>query len=56
MGRLGNPEDIAGPIRFLLSDESRWITGQTLVVDGGVTAFLGTGDPGQPWPGEREQA
>lgn len=50
-GRLGTPDDMAGPVRFLLSDESRWVTGVTLLVDGGVTAFLGTGDPQAPWPG-----
>jgi NAD(P)-dependent dehydrogenase (short-subunit alcohol dehydrogenase family) len=38
LGRAGNPEDIAGPAYFLCSDDSRYITGQTLVVDGGVTA------------------
>ncbi len=35
--RLGAPEDIAGAVAFLLSDAASWITGQTLVVDGGVT-------------------
>jgi NAD(P)-dependent dehydrogenase (short-subunit alcohol dehydrogenase family) len=35
--RLGEPEDIGGVVAFLLSDESAWLTGQTLVVDGGVT-------------------
>ncbi|HYO86933.1 MAG TPA: SDR family oxidoreductase [Dermatophilaceae bacterium] len=35
--RLGEPEDIAGAVAFLLSDDAAWITGQTLVVDGGVT-------------------
>jgi NAD(P)-dependent dehydrogenase (short-subunit alcohol dehydrogenase family) len=35
--RLGVPEDIAGAIAFLLSDQASWITGQTLVLDGGVT-------------------
>ena len=35
-GRLGVPEDIAGPVAFLLSDDADWITGQTLVVDGGA--------------------
>jgi NAD(P)-dependent dehydrogenase (short-subunit alcohol dehydrogenase family) len=35
--RLGVPEDIAGAVAFLLSDEAAWITGQTLVLDGGVT-------------------
>jgi NAD(P)-dependent dehydrogenase (short-subunit alcohol dehydrogenase family) len=37
LGRLGRPEDIAGAVAFLLSDEAAWITGQTLVLDGGVT-------------------
>lgn len=35
--RLGVPEDIAGAVAFLLSDQASWITGQTLVLDGGVT-------------------
>ncbi|GLB64879.1 3-oxoacyl-ACP reductase [Dietzia sp. NCCP-2495] len=35
-GRLGVPDDIAGPVSFLLSDDAHWITGQTLVVDGGA--------------------
>jgi NAD(P)-dependent dehydrogenase (short-subunit alcohol dehydrogenase family) len=35
--RLGAPEDIAGAVSFLLSRDAGWITGQTLVVDGGVT-------------------
>jgi 3-oxoacyl-[acyl-carrier protein] reductase len=37
LGRLGTPEDVVGPVRFLLSDESAFVTGQVLVVDGGVT-------------------
>jgi NAD(P)-dependent dehydrogenase (short-subunit alcohol dehydrogenase family) len=37
MKRLGVPEDVAGAVSFLLSRDSGWITGQTLVVDGGVT-------------------
>lgn len=37
MKRLGMPEDIAGAVSFLLSDDAGWMTGQTLVVDGGVT-------------------
>lgn len=36
-GRLGEPRDVAGAVAFLLSDESSWITGQTLVIDGGST-------------------
>jgi NAD(P)-dependent dehydrogenase (short-subunit alcohol dehydrogenase family) len=35
--RLGTPEDIAGAVAFLLSGDAAWITGQTLVLDGGVT-------------------
>ena len=35
--RLGIPEDIAGVVAFLLSDQASWITGQTVVLDGGVT-------------------
>ena len=35
--RLGVPEDIGSVVAFLLSDDAAWMTGQTLVVDGGVT-------------------
>ena len=37
LGRAGRPEDIAHAMLFLASDEAAWITGQTLVVDGGAT-------------------
>lgn len=37
LGRFGSPEDIAHAIIYLLSDASSWVTGHTLVVDGGVT-------------------
>lgn len=36
-GRLGEPEDIIGPMLFLASEQSRHVYGQTLVVDGGFT-------------------
>jgi NAD(P)-dependent dehydrogenase (short-subunit alcohol dehydrogenase family) len=35
--RLGVPQDVAGAVAFLLSDQASWITGQTLTLDGGVT-------------------
>lgn len=35
LGRIGEPPDVASAVRFLLSDEASWITGETLVVDGG---------------------
>ncbi len=38
MGRMGTPEDVAQMALFLASDESRWITGALLPVDGGFTA------------------
>ena len=36
LGRLGNPEDVAGAVRFLCSDEASFITGEVLLVDGGL--------------------
>jgi 3-oxoacyl-[acyl-carrier protein] reductase len=36
MGRLGTPEDIADVIAFLASNGARYMTGQVLVVDGGL--------------------
>ena len=35
--RLGKPEDLAKVVRFLCSEDSDWITGQTIVVDGGLS-------------------
>jgi NAD(P)-dependent dehydrogenase (short-subunit alcohol dehydrogenase family) len=35
LGRLGEPDDLAGAVLFLASDESRWVTGSTVTVDGG---------------------
>lgn len=34
--RLGVPDDIAGPVAFLASDDAAWVTGQTLTIDGGL--------------------
>ena len=38
-GRVGQPQDIANALAFLVSPEAEWITGQTLVVDGGWTTL-----------------
>ncbi len=40
LGRLGQPEDIAGPVLFFASDDSEWCTGSMLVVDGGTSVNL----------------
>lgn len=37
LGRLGVPEDVAGAVAFLLSDQASWLTGQTIILDGGAT-------------------
>ena len=37
LNRMGSPEDLAGAVYLLCTDEASWITGQTLVVDGGTT-------------------
>ncbi len=39
MKRMGRPDDISGPVAFMLSDESKYITGQNIIVDGGWTAI-----------------
>jgi 3-oxoacyl-[acyl-carrier protein] reductase len=36
LGRLGDPEDVAGAVRFLCSEEASFITGAVLLVDGGL--------------------
>jgi 3-oxoacyl-[acyl-carrier protein] reductase len=36
LGRIGKPEDVAQAVLFLSSDRSSYITGQTLIVDGGI--------------------
>jgi 3-oxoacyl-[acyl-carrier protein] reductase len=37
LARMGEPEDIANAVIFLASDKSSYITGQTIIVDGGWT-------------------
>ena len=43
VGRRGKPADIAGAVAFLVGDDAGFITGQTLVVDGGLTAQIRLG-------------
>ncbi|MDE0602347.1 MAG: SDR family NAD(P)-dependent oxidoreductase [bacterium] len=43
VGRRGKPQDIAGVVAFLVGDDAGFITGQTLVVDGGLTAQIRLG-------------
>ncbi|MCW3991498.1 MAG: SDR family oxidoreductase, partial [Candidatus Bathyarchaeota archaeon] len=40
LGRIGRPEDIANAVLFFASDEASFITGKTLLVDGGRWDFL----------------
>ena len=39
LGRLGHPDDLVGAVLFLASDESRWVTGSTVTVDGGYNTI-----------------
>jgi 3-oxoacyl-[acyl-carrier protein] reductase len=48
LGRWGQPADVAESVLFLLSEEARFITGQTLVVDGGQLLHWGMNDPPEP--------
>lgn len=41
MGQMGDAWDVANAVLFLVSDEARYITGQKIVVDGGITSSTG---------------
>ena len=47
LGRIGKPADVAKAVRFLASEDSSFVTGTTLVVDGGWGSLLHTPLPGQ---------
>ena len=51
LGRWGRPEEIAGPLVFLVSDLSGFVSGQTIVVDGGTQARFPHGGP-RPFDGD----
>jgi NAD(P)-dependent dehydrogenase (short-subunit alcohol dehydrogenase family) len=38
LGRFGSPDDVAGLATFLLSDAASWVTGQVIVIDGGISS------------------
>ena len=40
LGRFGEPADVAEAFVYLASDESRWVTGPVVVVDGGLTSGI----------------
>ncbi|MFJ8108079.1 SDR family oxidoreductase [Streptomyces sp. NPDC096132] len=51
LGRLGTPEEFAALVAFLASDESRWITGQTILADGGLSLGAALLSPPRGKPG-----
>jgi 3-oxoacyl-[acyl-carrier protein] reductase len=50
LGRVGYPDDIAGAVAFLVSDDASYITGQVLYVDGGMLAQLRSPQVDTPLP------
>jgi 3-oxoacyl-[acyl-carrier protein] reductase len=50
-GRYAEPSDIAAAVAFLASDEADYVTGEELVVDGGVTVGVPMEPPDEPLPG-----
>jgi len=43
LGRHADPDDVAGVVLFLASDDARWVNGQALAVDGGITGAVASG-------------
>ena len=40
LGRIGTPEDVAGVVAFLVSNDAAFVTGSSLLIDGGRTAVM----------------
>ena len=52
LGRIGEPVDVAGAVAFLVSDAASWITGETMVIDGGRVLGPAPGFRSQPGAGQ----
>jgi NAD(P)-dependent dehydrogenase (short-subunit alcohol dehydrogenase family) len=52
LGRIGEPVDVAGAVAFLVSDAASWITGETMVIDGGLVLGPAQGFRSQPGAGQ----
>lgn len=56
LGRLATAEDLADVVLFLASDAARWITGQVIVADGGLSLCSEALSPRREWRGARQTA